>query len=338
MVGLVALLLVLLGGGFSTYKKVQAEGTGAVTGFAWSSTTGWISFSCSNTASCTTVNYGVTVNPASGLLSGDAWSSNVGWIKFNPSWLDCPEVGSCSPHLNISNGAVTGFARACGGTTLGDCNSPDYENWDGWIRLSGTNHTSPEINGNKGVTYISSNNKLVGLAWGGPSVMGWIKFNPIYGGVSVDLDRTCTLLGTSYPADAAVRYCARATAETVEECGCIDAVCQANGTWDNTDINQVTESWNLTCDTTIPPENDCDTWENTPCQMPDGLGTMACGEEKKFYKSRSVPQNASSTVTCDDNFNSLIRTCINSTSTIGLTGDSNYIYTTCRVNPNVFER
>ncbi len=337
--GLVVILAVLIGGGFSIYKKVKADSTGAVTGFAWSSTVGWISFSCSDNSTCATSNYGVTVNPSSGLLSGYAWSSNAGWIRFDPGNTNCPEAGNCVPVLNLTTGEVSGFARACGGTVLADCvDQTDYENWDGWIRLSGSRHPSPVTNGTKGVTYISGNNKLVGYAWGGSSVMGWIKFNPIRGGVTVDLDRTCVLLGTSYPTDAAVHYCARAEADTLPECGCIDAVCQADGTWSDSAVSQVTEDWNLSCVITVPPENDCVSFENTPCTIPGSSNTMACGESRKFYKTRNALQNSSSTATCDDNFNSIVRTCINSTSTIGLTGDPAYQYTTCRVNPNVFER
>ncbi len=338
--GLGILLFVLLAGGASIYERVGAAGTGAVTGFAWSATAGWISFSCSDTSTCGTSNYGVSVNPSSGLMTGYAWSSNVGWIRFDPANTNCPEPGNCEPAINLTTGAVTGFARACGGTVLADCvDQTDYENWDGWIRLSGSRHLSPVINGSKGVTYISANNKLVGYAWGGSSVMGWVKFNPGKGGgVTVDLDRTCVLLGTSYPTGAGVHYCARAQADTLSECGCIDATCQSDGTWTDSAVNQITEDWNLSCVITIPPENDCVNFSNTPCSMPNGQGIMACGESRKFYKNRDALQNASSTATCDDNYNSLIRTCVNSTSTIGLTGDPAYQYTTCRVIPNVFER
>ncbi len=42
---------------------------------------GWISFSCENTSSCGTVNYGVTID-FDGLFDGYAWGENIGWINF----------------------------------------------------------------------------------------------------------------------------------------------------------------------------------------------------------------------------------------------------------------
>lgn len=58
-------------------------------GFIWAENIGWISMSCENTASCSTVNYGVT-NDGDGNLSGYAWAENVGWVSFS-----CDNTSSC---------------------------------------------------------------------------------------------------------------------------------------------------------------------------------------------------------------------------------------------------
>lgn len=50
--------------------------------YAWAENAGWISFSCANTSSCGTVDYGVTIDPFSGVSSGGARGENLGWIGF----------------------------------------------------------------------------------------------------------------------------------------------------------------------------------------------------------------------------------------------------------------
>jgi hypothetical protein len=54
---------------------------GILSGYAWSENVGWISFSCENTSSCSTVNYGVIID-SSANFGGYAWSENIGWINF----------------------------------------------------------------------------------------------------------------------------------------------------------------------------------------------------------------------------------------------------------------
>ena len=72
----------------NTGDGVQVGGD-KLTGFVWAENIGWISMSCENTASCGTVNYGVT-NDGDGNLSGYAWAENVGWISFS-----CGNTSSC---------------------------------------------------------------------------------------------------------------------------------------------------------------------------------------------------------------------------------------------------
>lgn len=64
------------------YGGVTNDGNGNLSGYAWGENTGWISFSCENTGSCATVDYGVTIDPDTGVFSGYAWGENVGWISF----------------------------------------------------------------------------------------------------------------------------------------------------------------------------------------------------------------------------------------------------------------
>ncbi len=174
IVTIFALLLVLgdqqtaLGQTSSTAPTSQQY----LTGFAWSSNIGWIS--------ARGTNYGIELSPT-GALSGYAWASNLGWISFNAADVaSCPS-GACAPTVNQQTGAVDGWARACSGTRSKDCKGADRtDGWEGWIHLSGNNHSSPNIGGTGGVTYLPSTGNLKGYAWGG-EVVGWINFN----GVSV---------------------------------------------------------------------------------------------------------------------------------------------------------
>ena len=61
---------------------IANDGSGNLSGYAWGENIGWISFSCANTSTCATVDYGVTIDPATGEFGGMAWGENVGWISF----------------------------------------------------------------------------------------------------------------------------------------------------------------------------------------------------------------------------------------------------------------
>jgi hypothetical protein len=56
---------------------------GDLSGYAWAENAGWISFSCDNSSSCGFVDYGVSIDQATGVFSGYAWGENVGWISFS---------------------------------------------------------------------------------------------------------------------------------------------------------------------------------------------------------------------------------------------------------------
>jgi hypothetical protein len=135
---------------------------------------GWISFSGTATNGDT---YGVyeggAASSAPGALAGYAWSSNYGWISFDPSTADGSHP---APNVNLSTGAVTGWARACAafqsgcsGALNAGTGSPGNE-WDGWISLSGTAADSSPY----GITQGPNCGAWSGQAWGSADI-GWIS-------------------------------------------------------------------------------------------------------------------------------------------------------------------
>ena len=119
-----------------------------------------------------------------GLISGRAWSSNIGWITFESSELSgCPSAPcqarlgtDISGNLTANPNDVTGWARACGVFASG-CSgtlkaSTALGGFDGWISLRGSNY---------GIYLDPADSKLKGLAWG-DLVLGWIDFNPLLTG------------------------------------------------------------------------------------------------------------------------------------------------------------
>ncbi len=128
---------------------IKAGSENNVSGWAWTETTGWISFN--NISGGGTINYGVGVETSNGFLSGYAWSENIGWIKMDP---ESPYPGSPghSAKLNLNTKEFSGWARACAGSPNGDCTGGvgpgvNTGGWDGWIKLDGaTLDTIPQPN------------------------------------------------------------------------------------------------------------------------------------------------------------------------------------------------
>lgn len=149
---------------FFNSEEILAGTGDNLSGYAWSENTGWVSFNCTNTSSCSTADYGVKV-AADGLMSGYAWAENIGWVSFKGADLaGCPS-GVCEARMNQETGQVSGWARACAGSSAGDCTAgARSDGWDGWISLRGTSY---------GVAPVGC--KWDGYAWGG-DVVGWIKF------------------------------------------------------------------------------------------------------------------------------------------------------------------
>ncbi len=150
-------------GSLSLAPAAHAAGAATLSGYAWSSNIGWVSFSCANTSSCSTVNYGVSAD-ASGNLSGYAWSSNIGWISFNQT-SGCPEAGcTTQPKIDPSSGAVSGWAKAL---------AADNNGWDGWIKLGGS--WAPSV--------VFSSGAAAGYSWGA-DVVGWLRWSGLGYGVT----------------------------------------------------------------------------------------------------------------------------------------------------------
>ena len=165
----------LFSASFFFSKEANASLTNPVDleGYAWSSNIGWISFNCSDLSICGTSNYKVTMNTDL-TLTGFAWSDNVGWIKFG-SLSSFPAGGSNAEVKEVSgNDELTGWARACSGTSGGTCSSmTNYSSdWDGWISFNcddtggcGTSDYSVDV----------AAGSMTGYAWGG-DIIGWVSF------------------------------------------------------------------------------------------------------------------------------------------------------------------
>lgn len=133
-----------------------------MSGWAYSSNIGWISFNCTNDNSCATHNYGVNQD-ANGNLVGYAFSSSIGWIQFGNLLSGFPKQGSPEHDALVVSGKLSGWAKAIGA---------DGNDWDGWISLSDT--TTPKY----GVTIDQTTGKFSGYAWGS-DVMGIVNFDGV---------------------------------------------------------------------------------------------------------------------------------------------------------------
>jgi len=138
--------------------------------WAWSENIGWISFNCNNTNYCSTVDYGVNIDPSTGYFSGYAWSDNIGWITFNETDLSGCPVSPCRAWVNLScpggQCPVYGWAKVV-------AHNGDWPG--GWIRLRDTNY---------GVWIDPSLTpaEFKGWAWSDLNI-GWISFNCLNQGV-----------------------------------------------------------------------------------------------------------------------------------------------------------
>ena len=153
ILGLVALLVVaaVFIAVIRTAPTNAQTTTGYLSGWAWSSNIGWLSAS-STDAGAGGGPYGLQLDSLNN-VTGYMWSSGIGWIKFG-GLSSFPSGGTSATNatLVLSTGAVNGWARACAGTSTGDCSTMTSrsDGWDGWIELSGTNHVTGDASGNGG--------------------------------------------------------------------------------------------------------------------------------------------------------------------------------------------
>ena len=154
-------------GSFVTSQRVEASELMPLTGYAWTSYMGWISFSGPG--------YGVLENTTTGALFGYAWSPNISWISFDASDATHP-----APMVDLGTGKITGWLRACSAfidkNTCSGALDSHSDGWDGWINLSGTATDESSY----GIVQNSSC-AWTGYAWGSDAV-GAIKMS----GTAVD--------------------------------------------------------------------------------------------------------------------------------------------------------
>ncbi len=150
-----------------------------VRGWAWASTIGWISFNCTNNASCGTSDYGVDISSSTMNFSGYAWSSGVGAISFQDTGApdysfnsNCPSFcgagNSCTACLDPETGYVWGWAHI---VSMGA---------DGWIKL----RDSAELWPGSRLDTSNASSTWRGWGWNGNddgSGIGWINFNCLDG-------------------------------------------------------------------------------------------------------------------------------------------------------------
>jgi hypothetical protein len=127
-----------------------------VKGWAWAGSStipssaanavGWVKFSSDtvspNLSGTSPVSYGVYLNPDTGGLMGYAWSGNscasgdtrpscgYGWLSFNEGDMDPTYPGFSLPTVNMSTGALSGYARFL-------TSDPSLGSADGYVNLSG---------------------------------------------------------------------------------------------------------------------------------------------------------------------------------------------------------
>ncbi len=144
--------------------SAQAPTQSMLSGWAWSSNIGWISFNSTDNNAGGSL-YNVFIDNSTGNFGGYAWSPNIGWVNFG--------ANSCGNQGNVNmttGGTVTGWAQAVAGGSGG---------WDGCIKLSGT---SPDY----GLSLNAGTGVFSGYGWGSTNV-GWVQFNPSTAGSGVVL-------------------------------------------------------------------------------------------------------------------------------------------------------
>ncbi len=160
--------------GISQQAAVVQAGSLPITGWGWSGGAanggpymGWMSME------------NVGEDPTTGALSGYAWSSNLGWVSFNAADVaGCP-FGTCAPKINLTTQKAVGWARACAAFANKSACSGALESgsggWDGWISL-GTQSTETVAYG----IQQRPDCTWSGYAWGSANI-GWIDFSGAHG-------------------------------------------------------------------------------------------------------------------------------------------------------------
>jgi|GEM_PF-1444900 len=178
-------------------KIVFAGTTQNISGFAWSSNIGWISFNSSDCdadgnlkidgGNCGSDNfsidakdYGVNLDCDNNFLSGNAWSPNIGWISFDRNFTGNPPA---EPYMDPANTFIStvdnGTGKVQGWAKILSLNN------NGWLKLS---DDSVGVWNSKGVK-IESDGFFTGWAWNANndgSGIGWVSFNNLNTGFPIE--------------------------------------------------------------------------------------------------------------------------------------------------------
>lgn len=126
---------------------VQVDDT-ELSGWMWAENIGWVSLSCANTGTCSTVFYGVA-NDRCGNLTGYSWAENVGWIHFSPTTAGVaidPQTGEFS---GMAWGENTGWI------TFADDSPVAYGVNTSWRRYAPTGGPDIDLTKDAGTLVIS---------------------------------------------------------------------------------------------------------------------------------------------------------------------------------------
>lgn len=175
-----AALLIIFGIAFLSVptNHLLATASENVSGWAWSSTSGWVSMNDTNANSgvgtpAPNGQYGVFYDGVAKTLTGFAWSPNSGWVCFGSTCAtQCPGLtpAGTSPTATVAaSGDVSGWAKYC---NLGTA---------GWISLNCANMAGEcAAAGNYKVNLNLTTGIFTG--WGyesltGGNGWGWLSFN-----------------------------------------------------------------------------------------------------------------------------------------------------------------
>ncbi|EKD58644.1 MAG: hypothetical protein ACD_56C00078G0001 [uncultured bacterium] len=154
-----------------------------------SSGVGWISLSSETPDAGSGVTYGVTLPSGDGNLTGYAWSSSYGWIDFNPQdhcTTGVPDAtkqqykasscnnpaGNSTIGVSRSGDSLSGWARF---VSIAEATASNNSGgWDGWIKMDADPSKNYAVR-------ISSDGKLTGYAWS--SEIGALSFESVEGPV-----------------------------------------------------------------------------------------------------------------------------------------------------------
>lgn len=111
-----------------------------------------------------------------GNMTGYAWSSEVGWLSFNKS--DTASCGSQPAYVDLTTGKVVGWAKFILANTVTDDGWDGCLQLSDNTASAALHRDSPNVNGLHGVTLnlTTTPPKFNGFAWGG-EVVGWVNFD-----------------------------------------------------------------------------------------------------------------------------------------------------------------